>query len=778
MATDNEIIAQFKVEGLTEYKSALAESVRATSTVNADLKKMEQAIKTATNPKDVQRLTSELEAMKVAVTASENAFESSRAELTKLKNEAAGFATVLAQMKNEGKQGTQTFRDLQKQFETTKGQAGKLTKQIKDINQEIGSLGSDTRGIDTAVRGLSLMANTAQVSVGITALLGKEHKSLEQGLLKLNGVMAAANGIQQIGNEITRQDSVFKLASAKATQLWTGYIGAATGALRIFKVAMATLGIGLVVIAIGELVANWDKLKTAIFGATVSLEDYNKEAERRLNKQKENEDFLESEIKYLLARGEITKQEANDRLKINKSKNLKEETKEYQKQLDVLAKLEKNQFVKSKLTGYISPALAKERALQIEVQKEIVKTQKKALYDTYTELTDFELSLIEKKKKEINKNIEESGEGVEIPIVDIELDIPEEVLRDRFRELNKLIEDANAELVNEMTINPNSTSLEPLAAKVRDLQKELDKAKKLYDDLINPKGGAEWVKDAPIIPQPDNGEVDFKPKGKTFFESIFGTAKENETAMEKQMRMAKGALKIAEQISQYTAQIANIAMQSIGQKADNELANLDEKKKRGLISEKDYEKKASEIKTEAAKKKRKAEIAMATAQIPVAVLSAYIAGLQVGGPAAPIVAAVMAGIAGAFGIAQVALISSAPLPKFKKGGSVAKRLGLIKGAKHEQGGVPIEVEGDEFVMKSEATKKYGVKMLDDINNLKFNPVLASSSKLQSKRTQDYRLYENLSTISSYLKQGYKIDAKGNEILKEISGKIQTQRVYV
>ena len=107
----------------------------------------------------------------------------------------------------------------------------------------------------------------------------------------------------------------------------------------------------------------------------------------------------------------------------------------------------------------------------------------------------------------------------------------------------------------------------------------------------------------------------------------------------------------------------------------------------------------------------------------------------------------MAGVAGAFGIAQVALIAAAPLPKFRDGGSVAKRLGLIKGAKHEQGGVPIEVEGDEFVVKSQATKKYGVKMLDDINNLRFNPILSANKKLKTQ-SNDLRLYENLATISS------------------------------
>ena len=45
------------------------------------------------------------------------------------------------------------------------------------------------------------------------------------------------------------------------------------------------------------------------------------------------------------------------------------------------------------------------------------------------------------------------------------------------------------------------------------------------------------------------------------------------------------------------------------------------------------------------------------------------------------------------------------------------KLGLMKGAKHEQGGIPIEVENNEFVVKSDTVNKYGVKMLDSINNM-------------------------------------------------------------
>ena len=66
-------------------------------------------------------------------------------------------------------------------------------------------------------------------------------------------------------------------------------------------------------------------------------------------------------------------------------------------------------------------------------------------------------------------------------------------------------------------------------------------------------------------------------------------------------------------------------------------------------------------------------------------------------------------------------------------------------------------------------------MLDSINNMSFNPVVASSGRIGYK---DNKMSESLSTISSYLRGGNKIDERGNMLLMEISEKLNTQRIYV
>lgn len=82
-------------------------------------------------------------------------------------------------------------------------------------------------------------------------------------------------------------------------------------------------------------------------------------------------------------------------------------------------------------------------------------------------------------------------------------------------------------------------------------------------------------------------------------------------------------------------------------------------------------------------------------------------------------------------------------------------------------------------MKSDAVKRYGVKFLDNINNLKLNPVIASGAKIKAKSDKEFRMNESLATMASYLKQVYKTDAQGNIILTQIRDNIaKNNKVYV
>jgi hypothetical protein len=71
-------------------------------------------------------------------------------------------------------------------------------------------------------------------------------------------------------------------------------------------------------------------------------------------------------------------------------------------------------------------------------------------------------------------------------------------------------------------------------------------------------------------------------------------------------------------------------------------------------------------------------------------------------------------IAAALGAAQIAVIASQPIPKFAEGGWV-DAVGRVHGRKHAQGGVKIEAEGDEFIVKGARAKQYP-NIIEAVNN--------------------------------------------------------------
>lgn len=785
MASENDIIVNLKVEGVDGFKASLKGATQATDTLDASIKRMEDTLKTVPeNSKDFKRLSTELEALKTVANASGDAFENNRTALAAYKKEISGLATVMATLKSEGKQGTQVFKDIQAQFEATKKKAGELKDKIGDINNEISALGSDTRGIDLTLRGVQSLTAGYQVLEGATGLLGNSNEDLQKQLVKLNQVMAVTSGIQQIAAEATREDSIFKLAAAKATGVYNMVVGQSTGIMKLFKIALASTGIGLFVILLGTVAANFDKVKSfaeKLFPSLGNLSERFSTIKETVKSFVINgigalvNSFIDAYNNSLALRGMIfglgIGVKAAAGIIITAGKNI----------MVVFASIGQAILHPTKAWSILKAGFGQIIDNYKEFGGDIADAIKKGAEDAQkSKLQRIDVTKLFAKEdekggaKEAGKNIadstkkaieDESAKDPAVILIEAQVKDARELLDDMIKSLEGKIRDRLIFLMSNGFDSSNDTVITMLVEQLKDAQKQAAIFDEQLKEILNPSRAK-----AQPNAQALGGS---NKKGGSLFDAIFGTPKEGESRLDELQRMATGAKKIVDQILSYGGQIASVASSAIQIQADNDLAELDAKRKKGIITQKQYEKESAKIKNEAAQKQRAVQIAMAVAQIPQAILSAYISALQI--PVlGPTIAPILAAVAGAFAAAQVAVIASSPLPKFRHGGSVAKRLGYIEGAKHEQGGVPIEVEGGEYVIKPESVKRYGVKIFDDFNNMKFNPVI-THSKIGRK---DNRLNENLVTISSYLKQGYKIDAQGNQILKEIRDNFSKRQVYV
>jgi len=150
----------------------------------------------------------------------------------------------LIAMAEAGQQGTDAFKRLEQQ-------AGQLKDEIGDVNQRIKNLSSDTKNIDAFVEAVQGISAGFQIAQGAAALFGDENEDLQKAMLKVQGAMALANGVQQISILLQKESAVMMKVNAAATNLYAVVVGTATGAMRAFRIALAATGIGAVVVVLG-----------------------------------------------------------------------------------------------------------------------------------------------------------------------------------------------------------------------------------------------------------------------------------------------------------------------------------------------------------------------------------------------------------------------------------------------------------------------------------------------------------------------------------------------
>lgn len=204
-----------------------------------------------------------------------------------LKQELRQMTEELAQMKLRGESNSQQYQDLAKR-------AGELKDAIGDANQEVKNFASDTSTFDGLIGVAQGLAGGFAVAQGAAALLGDESEELQKTLLRVNAAMAILQGLQQVQNTLQKEsaasmflNTVATKAQTVAQRLYTIVVGQSVGALRLFRIALASTGIGLLVFGVIELIqalkSSNDELAKAedlIESNTRAIDAYNEAIQR------------------------------------------------------------------------------------------------------------------------------------------------------------------------------------------------------------------------------------------------------------------------------------------------------------------------------------------------------------------------------------------------------------------------------------------------------------------------------------------------------------------
>lgn len=148
--------------------------------------------------------------------------------------------------------------------------AAEASNKLRDMQQEIayGSSGLDNK-FAVMNKTLSGIAGGFAAAQGAMALFGVESENLQKTFVKLQAAISMTQGFKALA-ELPKALNAAKIAfggvsvAAKGTSV----------ALKGVKTAIAATGIGLLIVALGELIANWDKVRDAINGNSEALDRF------------------------------------------------------------------------------------------------------------------------------------------------------------------------------------------------------------------------------------------------------------------------------------------------------------------------------------------------------------------------------------------------------------------------------------------------------------------------------------------------------------------------
>jgi hypothetical protein len=220
-----------------------------------------------------------------------------------------GFESKLQELDQKLKAGGLSMREmnkLMKEYQTVALQAGSaspigdratqsaaaLKDQIVDLDTRVRLLSSDTIKLDTAMAGVATGAAAFQGITSAVALTGVESEALVKTMVKLQAAQGLVNSVNiiaqnlnkdailgiQIRNTLQKAQNFILYGSAAAVTAESTATKAAAGAkvamtaattgtnlaLKLFRGALIATGVGAIVVGLGLLIANFDKIVKAI----------------------------------------------------------------------------------------------------------------------------------------------------------------------------------------------------------------------------------------------------------------------------------------------------------------------------------------------------------------------------------------------------------------------------------------------------------------------------------------------------------------------------------
>ena len=251
--------------------------------------KLEQTVRRGTEFED------QFNSFNINIGGVEYQFDNIMQAIGALDDRAQGLSATLSQMRQNGKETTQEFDKLSREFNDIVRQSAILERARRYSDELRDSLASQTRTLDLVVQGFTAFGNALQIASGISGLFGRSQEEIEQSINRTLQIMAILQASQEIYNQTIQQGTIlnraWSVALAGADKVMKMFGASTVGtstALKALRVAIASTGIGLLVIGITELVGWLGELTSSSNNAANNINKMSDIIDRRLNNSIKN----------------------------------------------------------------------------------------------------------------------------------------------------------------------------------------------------------------------------------------------------------------------------------------------------------------------------------------------------------------------------------------------------------------------------------------------------------------------------------------------------------
>ncbi len=248
---------------------------------------------------------------------------------------AKGATTSLGQLEQEAERLNEELRKVplgSKAFKDLKTELVGVTKEIKNtelsmealdneqVASELGSVAGAVGDVSAAFillggggGALEDTVKNIEKAIGVSMAFKGAIEGTQSAMKLFNNVVKNSTFLQKANNTVT-------VIASGIMKLFTGSVNTTSVAFKGLRTAIAATGIGLLVVGVGALVANFDKIKNAISGVSKAAKDLQKATALRVETNQKNLESLDNQTNILRLQGKTERQIL--KMKIDASKKI------------------------------------------------------------------------------------------------------------------------------------------------------------------------------------------------------------------------------------------------------------------------------------------------------------------------------------------------------------------------------------------------------------------------------------------------------------------------